>query len=70
LVVRRWKKLWSAVRFCLAAETISLVKWQVGNASLPNNHNAGELLILVFIESRFGHNVSGDCGNHRQPVIA
>lgn len=26
----------------------------------PNNHNAGELRILVFIESRFGHNFSGN----------
>ena len=31
----------------------------VSNAA-PNNHNTGELLILVFIESRFGHNVSGN----------
>lgn len=27
---------------------------------LANNHNAGELLILAFIEGRFGHNVSGN----------
>ena len=41
----------------------------VSNAA-PNNHNAGELLILAFIGSRFGHNVSGDCTYIRQPVIA
>ncbi len=41
----------------------------VSNAA-PNNHNAGELLILVFVESRFGHNVSGNLGCIRQPLIA
>ncbi len=35
-----------------------------------NNHNAGELLILVFIESNLGNNRSDDCGYIRQPVIA
>jgi len=38
--------------------------------SKPNNHNAGELLILVFIEVGFSYNVSGDCCYIRQPVIA
>lgn len=35
-----------------------------------NNHNAGELLILVLIESWFASNDSGNCGYIRQPVIA
>jgi len=35
-----------------------------------NNHNAGELLALVFIESRFAHNVLGNCRYICQPVIA
>lgn len=33
------------------------------------NHNAGELLILAFIEVGFAHNISGDCRCIRQPVI-
>jgi len=38
--------------------------------NLPNKHNAGELLILAFIEVGFAHNILGDCGYIRQPVIA
>ena len=37
---------------------------------LPNNHNAGELLILASIEVGFGHNVLGNWGYIRQPAIA
>jgi hypothetical protein len=38
--------------------------------ALSNNHNAGELLTLVFIESWFASNDSGNCWHIRQPVIA
>jgi len=34
----------------LAAETVSLVKWQVGKASLPNKPHAAELLILHYLK--------------------
>jgi len=34
-----------------------------------NNHNAGELLILAFIEVDFAHNILGNWSFIRQPVI-